>query len=170
MEEVWGKIKGFENYEVSNFGRVKRNKSTILYKNGVIANHKEKILTQEVVKKYKRVTLSENNIQKRFLVHRLVALYFIKNINNKPCVNHKDGDKLNNNLSNLEWCTYSENEKHSYLVLGKINPIRKLTTENILFIRGNYLFGRNGNIKNLSTLFNVSIRTIYNVVKYNYYV
>ena len=53
------------------------------------------------------------------LVHRAVAKAFIPNPQGKPCVNHKDGNKLNNHVSNLEWVTYSENERHSYDVLGK---------------------------------------------------
>ena len=68
---------------------------------------------------YARVTLSNNKVKKKFLVHRLVAMEFIPNTHNKPCVNHIDGDKLNNNINNLEWCTYSENERHSRMVLGK---------------------------------------------------
>ena len=53
------------------------------------------------------------------LIHRLVAETFIENPENKPCVNHIDGNKHNNNINNLEWCTYSENERHSIDVLGK---------------------------------------------------
>jgi len=55
----------------------------------------------------------------RKLVHRLVAQAFIPNPFQKPCVNHKDGNRINNKLENLNWVTYSENEKYSYTVLGK---------------------------------------------------
>ncbi len=71
---------------------------------------------------YKRVTLSHRGKTTRFLVHRLVAMLFIPNTENKPCVNHIDGNPSNNDVSNLEWCTYSENERHSYKVLGKKVP------------------------------------------------
>jgi hypothetical protein len=57
------------------------------------------------------------------LIHRLVALAFIENEFDKPCVNHIDGNKNNNNASNLEWCTFSENEKHSYQILNK-RPVK----------------------------------------------
>jgi hypothetical protein len=70
---------------------------------------------------YNNVCLSLNGKVITFLVHRIVANAFIPNPQNKPCVNHKDGNKNNNDISNLEWCTYSENEKHSYSALGKIN-------------------------------------------------
>ena len=71
-------------------------------------------------KSYQRVALSSKAQRKNFLVHRLVALAFIPNPEKKLFVNHIDGNTLNNNLSNLEWCTSSENEYHSYNVLGKI--------------------------------------------------
>ena len=51
---------------------------------------------------------------KTHTIHRLVANAFIANSLNKRCVNHKDGDKLNNNINNLEWCSYSENNQHAY--------------------------------------------------------
>jgi hypothetical protein len=70
---------------------------------------------------YRNVCLSSKGKVITFLVHRIVANAFIPNPENKPCVNHKDGNKSNNDISNLEWCTYSENEKHSYSALGKIN-------------------------------------------------
>lgn len=174
MEEIWKKIKRYENYEVSNFGRVKRNSCSIMYSNGNICNYNEKILKQEDNRCnskgcYKRVTLCTNNKPERFQTHRLVSEYFIPNPLNKPCVNHIDGDPGNNNVNNLEWVTHSENERHSYDVLGKINPNRSLKKEDVIFIRKNYIKGVGGNIFNLSKLFNVSRRTILGVVSNIYY-
>ena len=71
---------------------------------------------------YKRVTLSHEGKTTRYSVHRLVASFFIPNPENKPCVNHIDGNSANNDVSNLEWCTFSENEYHSYRALGKQVP------------------------------------------------
>ena len=68
---------------------------------------------------YMRVWIIQNGKRVKASVHRLVAKAFIPNPENKPCVNHIDGNKENNCASNLEWCTHSENEKHSYRVLGK---------------------------------------------------
>ena len=62
---------------------------------------------------YYYVSLSKNNTKPKFDVHRLVAITFLENINNYNCINHIDGDKCNNNVSNLEWCSYSYNAKHA---------------------------------------------------------
>jgi hypothetical protein len=78
------------------------------------------------------------------LVHRIVATCFIPNPDNLPCVNHKDGNKLNNDIDNLEWCTHSENTKHAYITglekkcLGENHHAHKLTKENVLFIKAHY--------------------------------
>ena len=104
MEE-WKPIKDY-NYEVSSFGKV-RNKET------------KKILSVFDVNRegYLRVILFKNHKRKRFFIHRLVAEAFIPNPENKPQVNHKNGNKQNNNLRNLEWVNASENMIHSYYVL-----------------------------------------------------
>ena len=87
---------------------------------GIIRSKNKKILKKEIMRNgYERVTICNNGKHKHCLVHRLVALAFIPNPNKKPCVNHKDGNKLNNNVNNLEWCTYKENELHSIHVLNK---------------------------------------------------
>lgn len=109
MVEIWKPVVGFEGlYEVSNFGRVrslKRNTTS------------GKIMTNEVNHKgYCRVTLTKNNKWKHFSVHRLVAEAFIQNPQNKSQINHIDGNKSNNSVENLEWCTASENQIHARLM------------------------------------------------------
>ncbi len=146
-----------------------------LYADGEIWSVRSgKFITQELVKGYKRVSLSMNGKVKRFQVHRLVAIHFILNPEKKPCVNHKNGDKTDNLILNLEWCTYSENEKHSYDKLGKINPIRKLTNSDIEDIKSNAIKGVNqsnrGNVDEYASKYNVDRSTILNVLKGKYYV
>ena len=62
---------------------------------------------------YQIVDLSRDGFRKHYLIHRLVALYFLDNIDNLPAVNHKDGVKVNNHVTNLEWCTSSQNTLHA---------------------------------------------------------
>lgn len=156
--EVWKKVKGFENYEVSNYGNVKS-----------LKYNKIRLLKQEKVKGYLRVSLSKENKVKRFQVHRLVAESFITNYLNKPCVNHINGIKIDNRVSNLEWATYSENEIHSYNYLQKKNHNRKLKDEQVFFIKNKAIKGKNGNIKRLAKKFKVDVTTIYNILKNKYY-
>ena len=110
MEEIWKDKKDYEGlYQVSNFGRIK----SLNY------NHtgKEKILKQYYDSNgYKIICLCKNNIKTTYLVHRLVAEAFIPNPNNLPQINHKDEDKTNNHVNNLEWCDAKYN--HNY---GTIN-------------------------------------------------
>jgi len=167
--EVWRTIEGFENYKVSNLGRVKRLDSNV-FQSGKICKYKGRILKQENVKGYKRVSLSKGKIIKRFQVHRLVASAFYYNYLGKKCVNHINGIKTDNRSVNLEWVSYSENERHSYDVLGKVNPIRKLNNNDVIFIREIAIKGRKGNIKCLAKKFNVSNSTILNIINNKYYV
>ena len=97
--EIW---KDFMGYRVSNFGRVKSFKT------------KPRIMKPVLVSKgYLHVMLCKDSKVKWFSIHRLVALTFIPNPEEKPQVNHRDGHKLNNHVSNLEWCTRSENQRHA---------------------------------------------------------
>lgn len=112
---MWCDIKGFEGkYQVSNLGEVKSLKRLLKTSNGKQWYVRERILKQNDSKGYKKVVLQNKSIKKTIKVHRLVADGFIENPGNKPCVNHKDGDKTNNNITNLEWVTYSENTIHAW--------------------------------------------------------
>lgn len=77
-----------------------------------IISTKSKILKRGIVKGYYNVELNVNGVAKKIFVHRLVALAFIPNINNLPCINHKDENPLNNRMENLEWCTIEYNLKY----------------------------------------------------------
>lgn len=115
MEEIWKDIKGYEGlYQVSNFGNVKSLDRYIINKNGDKQYFPGKYLNQGISDNYLKVILSKNNKQRTFRVHILVARTFIPNPENKPEVNHMDGDKSNNRVDNLEWNTRSENELHAY--------------------------------------------------------
>lgn len=104
MKEVWKDIKGYEGlYQVSNLGRVKS-----LHK-----GNEGKIMNQTISKEgYLRVHLCKDGKKKTIDVHRLVAIAFIPNPDNLPCVNHKDEVKSNNVVTNIEWCSYSYNNKY----------------------------------------------------------
>lgn len=115
--EQWKTIQEFNGkYEVSNFGRIKSVKRKCNSRYGEYKTVPEKILSLNKDKQtgYVSVTLADGNKRITRFVHRLVAISFIDNEENKPCVNHIDGDKTNNNLSNLEWVTMKENSKHAF--------------------------------------------------------
>ena len=133
--EEWKTIENYENYQVSNFGRIK-SLERIDNNNHLV---KERILKQSTNKYgYQQVHLCRDGKQKMLYVHRLVAMAFIDNPNNYEQVNHKDENKCNNHVDNLEWCDCKYNcnygsfiEKHSgennpmYGKLGKDNPNAK---------------------------------------------
>lgn len=112
--EEWKDVVGYEGYyQVSNYGRVKSIQRSVWNGKGYFINN-GKILKQAKNKKgYPIVYLSKNAKQKTITVHRLVALAFIPNSFKKPQVNHIDGNKENNYVENLEWCTNQENQEHA---------------------------------------------------------
>jgi hypothetical protein len=113
---VWRPVKDYENfYEVSNTGEVRSLERRSIDSLGRPYTKRSRLIKSRITKGYKEVRLS-NFKGKRTpkSLHRLVACAFIPNVYNKPQVNHKDGNKLNNDSSNLEWVTASENIKHAY--------------------------------------------------------
>ena len=106
MYERWKSVKGYENsYQISDKGNVR----ALNFKR----TGQTKLLKANIHCGYYCVNLYKNGKYKTFRVHRLMALSFIENPYNKPFINHKDGNKLNNNLDNLEWCTPKENSVHA---------------------------------------------------------
>lgn len=103
MEEIWKDVKGYEgHYKISNLGKVETLK-------------KDRKLLKFIKRSgYNYASLSMNGKRKNEAVHRLVAKHFIENPLNKEMVNHKDGNKQNNNVLNLEWVTVKENNQHAF--------------------------------------------------------
>lgn len=129
-KEIWRPIKGYEDYyDVSSYGNVRSVDRLVTYSDGRKHLHKGRILSPEKNRcGYLFCVLCKNSKQKSSKVHRLVAEAFLPNPDNLPEVNHKDENKANNCVENLEWCTRSYNvnygtaiqrsvEKHSKPVL-----------------------------------------------------
>ena len=109
--EIWKDVENYEGfYQVSNLGRVRSLERDVYCQNGIVHHLKEKVLVQNLDKQgYAYVSLCLNGKMKTIKTHRLVALAFIPNPENKPQVNHKDEVKTNNVVDNLEWCSAQEN-------------------------------------------------------------
>ena len=136
--EIWKPITDFEGfYEVSDFGRVKAVARTVKKKSklGTPIEYykKEKILKLIDNNGYKSVNLWKDGKMTTMYVHRLVATSFLKNPENKPQVNHIDGDGINNFIENLEWCTAKENIHHAFRpdrTISNKEPIQKIESIN----------------------------------------
>lgn len=165
MQEIWKSLKGIveygDYYEVSNLGRVKSVDRVVCCGNGFkrINGRMRKLKTEK--NGYTSISLSYNGKSKTYKVHRLVALAFIHNPENKPEVNHKDGNKSNNLASNLEWVTVSENTQHAYdngLAKGRNGETHHnsiLKEEDVLEIIGLWESGKYTK-KEISKKFNIS--------------
>lgn len=168
VQEIWKDISGYEGYyQVSNLGEVKGVSRSEIVNGGI--RYRDVVKLKNLIEKngYFRVGLRKiTGKQTKFLVSRLVAIYFIDNPLNLPQVNHIDGNKTNNHVDNLEWCTGLENIRHSVKTglrdYSKCNPqkgeksgVAKLTNENVLLMR---LLRKEGRItyKAIGKLFGVS--------------
>lgn len=155
MKEKWKSIIGYEGlYEVSTFGNIKS-----LVKKG---NNIQKIRKQglDISTGYATVQLNKNGTPLTKRVHRLVAEAFLDKPSPKHIVNHKDGNKKNNRLDNLEWVTYSENTFHSFRtglqkkIFGNENYITKIKNEDVVKIRELIKLGFTN--KDIASKFNVN--------------
>ena len=128
-DEEWGHIQNYTNYQISNHGRVKNDKTNRILKNQIDN------LGYEIIQ------LRNDNLSKSHRIHNLVANVFIPNPENKPCIDHIDNDKQNNNVNNLRWATKSENQHN-----------RKLSCNNASGFKGVHL-----NIKSNKWISTISI-------------
>lgn len=121
ITEVWKDVTDYEGYyQVSNLGRVKSLERELIKKNGIRYTLKERILRPApMTSGYSFVTLYKETNSKMLSMHRLAAAAFIPNPENKPQVNHLNGNRKDNRVENLEWCTVSENLKYSFKYLGR---------------------------------------------------
>lgn len=132
--EIWKDIPGYEGiYQVSNFGRVK---SVERYSND---NKRKRLLKEKILKQgnhklgYKNIHLVKDGVEKILSIHRLVALAFIPNPDNLPFINHKDENRSNNYLDNLEWCTQKYNVNYG----NCINKRKETWKKNDSFLKAN---------------------------------
>ena len=145
-------------------------KKYIVFKNGTIMNLYGKVLHGMIDRcGYHEVSI-DGKLQR---VHRLVASKFIDNPFNKKCVNHKDGNKLNNDASNLEWATHSENTLHAFktklqvALAGEDNKNAKLTEKDVKNIRNEYIAGsKESGREALAKKYGVSQCTIGDIINY----
>jgi len=154
--DEWRPVIGYEGlYEVSNFGRVRSLKRK---------NTRGRMLKGDRTGRYIRYRLSKEGDVKVFSGHRLTAIAFIPNPNNKPCVNHIDNNRFNNTVLNLEWVTSKENSEHEVrkgrVRCGEKNNKAKLKETDIPVIRKSKL-----TLKELGKIYNVHFSIIHDVKK-----
>lgn len=170
-KEIWETLiyqgNEFPDFEVSNFGQLRNSITKKIYKQWI--NHKGYCQVC--------VSLGSRSKKKTFKMHKAVAETFIPNPENKPEVNHIDGNKANAKFDNLEWTTSSENTRHAYdtgLIIsqkGEQRPGAKLTKEQVEYIRNNYIpkdkeFG----CRALARKFNIHHKAISSIINNKAYI
>ena len=157
MEE-WKEIQDFPGYYVSNKGRVRSDKC----KGRVKINPEDDETILKAIptgRGYLAVGISNKTTKrKRFAIHKLVAKAFIPNPENKPVVNHIDGNKENNCVENLEWCTQRENIIHSIYVLGNTGTLRHGNPKTVKCIDTGEIFS---SAKEAAAKYDIPVKTLY---------
>lgn len=145
MEEIWKPVIGWEDYEVSNFGNVRSNNFN--------SNHKQTKLLKKILNNgYMSIRLCCNGKEKTAKIHRLVAQAFIPNPHNLLEVNHKDENKLNNHVDNLEWCTREYNNNYGTRNIRSAKSHQKVVIQKK---QDGTIIGRYENISLPSLLYNI---------------
>lgn len=154
------RIKNYEDYSITEEGIV------FSYKYG----KKKQLKLVPCTNNYLSVVLSNNGTQKRVLIHRIVAIHFIKNPNNCKEVNHKDGNILNNNIDNLEWVSPKMNMQHAVknglhkAAFGINAGLSKLNDEKVVELRTKYNTGK-FTTRELAKEYNMNNSVIWNAIK-----
>lgn len=166
--EIWKDIPEYEGlYQVSNLGRVKSLNRII--KSKLIGSFQKQgtIIKPHKRGNYLKVSLSKNGEINQLSVHRLVAQTFVVNPEKKPCVNHKNGDKIDNKDTNLEWMSYSENTTHSYkngfqkVQFGSKTSQAKLNELQVLQIRQ---LSKKITVTEIESKYNMTVSTISQII------
>ncbi len=165
MEEIWEDLIELDSkYSISNYGKIKSFYNSTGSKgiNHILKPNKNSY-------GYLKVDLTKNKKSKTYYIHQLVAKTFLRESYFEGAqINHKDGNKENNTIDNLEWCTQSQNIKHAYdtglMTVKKLNNKIKLSRSIAEAIRNEYK-SNNISIRYLSSKYNVSNNCIYKIVK-----
>lgn len=176
LEEVWKPIEGFEGfYVISRDGDIKSVERWIHLKSHSYIKKEQDIIQSINPSGYKQVKLYNNTGKtKSIVVHRLIAFTFLENPNEYKYINHIDGNKLNNNLSNLQWCTSSQNNTHAYRTglkkpenyAGEACYFAKLTEKEVIAIREEYKLNKPFQ-RRLAEKYNTTITNINMIINRN---
>ena len=171
MDEIWKPVPGYElQYEASSLGRIRSTRSKTNTRCGLILKPKVS------KRKYLDVTLCNNGIKKSYRVHAVIAVAFLGPRPLGGTVNHKDGNKQNNTVDNLEWCSVKDNIRHARLFLGgnytnppilrgEKNPKTPLKSEDVIEIRRKRREDKT-TFSQLAKIYGVSKSAIRNIVNY----
>lgn len=169
MQEKWKHLvypklkEELNHFSISTYGRLRNDLTGNILKPSALKSGYYSV----------RTTLGKRNNKMHIIIHKAVAYTFIPNENNFPEVNHKDGDKLNNYVNNLEWCTSSYNQQHKYDIglfdksklSGENNKSVKLTWNDIEYIREHYApYSKQYGSRALARRFNISHTVILDII------